>query len=141
MISNWTRDLTLLTNGPSTLSDEETGLLQRQGIAIVETEVDRFEHENGTVRRVVFKDGTGLAVRALYAKPEFVQHCDIPEGLGCELTEHGYIQVSETCKTTVDGVYACGDNSNAIRAVSMAVASGTMAGATINRELTGEAFL
>lgn len=141
MISNWTGDLTLLTNGASTLKSEDAELLQKRGIRVIETEVDRFEHENGTVRKIFLRDGTGLSVKALYAKPEFVQHCDIPEGLGCELTEHGYIRVSETGRTTVDGVYACGDNSNAIRAVSMAVASGTMAGATINRELTGETFV
>jgi thioredoxin reductase len=141
MISNWTSDLTLLTNGTSTLKSADAELLQKRGITIVETEVDRFGHENGTVRKIFLKDGTELSVKALYAKPAFVQHCDIPEGLGCELTEHGYIRVSETGKTTVDGIYACGDNSNAIRAVSIAVASGTMVGATINRELTGETFL
>lgn len=141
MISNWTGDLTLLTNGASTLTSEQAALLKKRNIRIIETEVDRFGHENGAVHRIFLKDGTELAVKALYAKPAFVQHCDIPEGLGCELTEHGYINVSETGKTTVDGVYACGDNSSGIRAVSMAVASGTMAGATINRELTGELFV
>lgn len=141
MISNWTGDLTLLTNGASTIKAEDAALLQKRGIAIVETEVDRFGHENGAVQRIFLKDGTELAVKALYAKPEFVQHCDIPEGLGCELNEHGLIRTSETGKTTVDGVYACGDNSSGIRSVSIAVAAGTMAGATINRELTGETFI
>ena len=41
--------------------------------------------------------------------------------------------------TSVPGVYACGDASN-MRAVSVAVSSGTVAGAVINFDLIQESF-
>jgi thioredoxin reductase len=43
-------------------------------------------------------------------------------------------------KTTVEGVFACGDNSSMVRSVANAVATGSMAGAMINMELSKEGF-
>jgi len=60
--------------------------------------------------------------------------------LGCELTEHGYIKVDMFQKTSVSGVYACGDNCTMMRAIASAVYSGNLAGAMTNKELTDERF-
>ena len=81
-----------------------------------------------------------MALKALYARPPFKQHCDIPESLGCEITDEGYIKIDPTQKTTIPGVYACGDNTIRMRSVANAVAMGTTAGAMVNRELVVEAF-
>ena len=43
-------------------------------------------------------------------------------------------------KTNVAGVFASGDNSTIARAVSVSVAAGTMAGASINKELVEDSF-
>ena len=69
-----------------------------------------------------------------------VEHSDIPVSLGCELTEHGYIKVDDFQKTTVPGIYACGDNSNMMRSIANAVYSGNVTGVVVNRELTSEQF-
>lgn len=89
---------------------------------------------------IVFEDNSSMAFDAVYAAVPFVQHSDIPVALGCELTENGHIKVDGAGKTTVDGVFACGDNSSMMRSVSSAVFTGSMAGAMINRELTEEEF-
>ena len=41
MINNWTKDLTLYTNGKSTLTDEETNKLKDNNINIIELEIDK----------------------------------------------------------------------------------------------------
>ena len=43
-------------------------------------------------------------------------------------------------KTTVSDVFACGDNVNMMRSVANAVATGNLAGAMANNELTVEQF-
>jgi thioredoxin reductase len=43
-------------------------------------------------------------------------------------------------KTSVNNVFACGDNSSMMRAVANAVATGNMTGAVVNRELASESF-
>ena len=77
---------------------------------MVEKEIERFEHRNGQVQHIIVKDGTKSAVKAIYAPGTFVQHCKIPESLGCELTEEGYIKIDHFQQTTIEGVFAVGDN-------------------------------
>lgn len=139
-ISNWTKDLTLFTNGPSTLTPEQTAKLKSHHIHIVETGVEKLEHTNGQLERIRFKDGTTTALKAIYSHIPFEQHCSIPQILGCELTEDGYIKVDPLQKTTVPGVFACGDNTTRMRTVANAVAMGALAGMMLNKELVFEEF-
>ena len=140
LISNWTKDLRLLTNGKSTLTLEQTQILKKHQIKIIEDEIDSFEHENGNIQNVIFKNQSNIDVKAIYHKPPFEQHCKLPESLGCNLTEQGLINVDMMQKTNIPGVYASGDCVIQARSVAMAVSSGSFAGASINRELIEESF-
>lgn len=140
LVANLTTDLTLFTNGPSTLSSAQQAALQKRNIAVVETEIAGIEHRNGRLQRVLLKDGLAVPLNAMYAKIPFEQHCEIPVQLGCALTEQGYLAVDMLGRTSVPGVYAAGDNTAMMRAVSLAVAGGGMAGAGINKELVEELF-
>jgi thioredoxin reductase len=140
LISNWTKDLTLFTNGPSTLTAEQTAKIKSHHIKIVENEIGKLEHTDGHLQHIIFKDGTTSSLKALYARSPFVQHCTIPELLGCELTEEGFIKIDALLKTTVHGAFACGDNTTRMRSVANAVGMGTMVGAIVNREMIVEEF-
>ena len=140
LISNWTEDLTLFTNGISTLTAEQTGKIERHNIRIVETEIEKLEHTNGHLQNVIFKDGTTFPIKALYARSPFEQHCTIPEVLGCQLTDEGYIEVDPLQRTTVPGIFACGDNITRMRSVANAVAMGTAAGIVVSKEIIFEDF-
>ncbi len=141
MIHNWTKDLTIFTNGNSTLSKDQTKQLKKNKIQIIETEVASLEHTNGQLKQLVLKDKSVIKLHAIYGKPKFEQHCAIPKQLGCEITELNYIKVDALQKTTIDGIYACGDNSTMMRTVSYAVAMGGLAGVMASRELIDETFL
>ena len=140
LISNWTKDLTLYTNGISTLTTEQTEKLERHHIAIVETAVERLEHSNGYLQNIILSDGTKSLVKAMYAHCSFKQHCEIPQALGCELTDDGYIKTDAFQKTTIDGIFACGDNITHIRTVANAAAMGTTTGILVNKEIIAEKF-
>lgn len=140
LIHHWTKDLTLFTNGPAVLTEEQQLQLESHGIALVEKEISAIEHREGYIKHLLFKDGSKAPLKALYAKIPFVQHSKIPAQLGCELTEHGFIKADAFQKTTVPGVYVCGDSCTMMRSVSNAVATGTMAGAMLNKEMVDEAF-
>lgn len=140
LISNWTKDLTLFTNGTSTLSAEQTEKIKSHHIEIVETEIEKLEQTNGHLQKIIFKDGTTFPLKALYARSPFEQHCAIPETLGCELTEEGYVKIDHSQRTSVHGIFACGDNTSRMRTVANAVAMGTTAGMMTNKELVYEAF-
>lgn len=140
LVNNLTNNLTIVTNGNSKFSDEQLSKLQNHNIEVIQTEITEVKHQGGHLQSVVFSDGKTLELNALYAALPFVQSSDIPISLGCKLTEMGYIQVDDFKKTTVNGVYACGDNSTMMRSVANAVATGNIAGAVANMELTQEFF-
>ena len=135
LISNWTKDLTLFTNGTSTLSSEQQEKLNTHQIKIVEKEIEKFDHNSGQIQQIVFKDGTKTSIKAIYAPSPFEQHCKIPEAMGCELTEEGYLKIDKMQETTIKGVFAIGDNAAKMRTVANAVAMGTTAGMTISKQM------
>ena len=140
LISNWTKDLTLFTNGKSLLTLEQSTKLKNRHIEIVEKEIRKLDHNNGRLQRIIFKDGTISFISALYTRPPFEQHCPIPMTLGCELSQDGYIKIDPSQKTIIHGIYACGDNTTRIRTVANAVAMGTTAGMMVNKEIIFEEF-
>lgn len=135
LISNWTKDLTLFTNGIASLTHNQLDLLNKNKISVVEKEIKALEHTNGQISEVVFTDGTHRSMNALYAPRPFEQHCNIPESLGCEITSEGYIKTDGFQQTSVPGIYACGDNTTRTRTVANAVAMGTAAGMAASKKL------
>jgi len=140
LISNWTKDLTVYTNGKSVLTEQQQTKLESHKISITETEVDRIEHKNGFIEQIIFKGGAETTIKAIYARLPFVQHSPVLQSMGCELTEEGYIKIDDAQKTTVYGVYACGDNASKMRTVANAVSMGTTTGLMLNKELIEEDF-
>lgn len=140
LISNWTKDLTLYTNGKSDLTAAQTEILQEHGFTIEEKVVKRIVHENGQIEKIIFNDGAEANLNVLYARLGFTQHCSIPEDLGCEMTEQGHIKADMFMKTTIPGIYACGDNISPMRSIANAVYNGSVTGAVLNMELINESF-
>lgn len=140
LVNNLTDNLTILPSKKSEFTAEQTAKLNKHNIEVIEKEITEIEHENGHIKNVIFKDGRKISFDAVYSSIPFQQHSDIPVSLGCELTEQGYIKVDNFQKTTIKGVFACGDNSTMMRSVAYAVASGGITGSMANKELTDEEF-
>ncbi len=139
-ILNWTKNITLFTNGKSTLTEQQTKTLKKHHVQIIEKEIARFEHTKGYIEKVIFKDKSAQSIKAVYARVPFEQHCSIPEKLGCTLNDNGYINSDHFQKTEVDGIYACGDNTTRMRTVANAVSMGTTAGMMVNKAFILENF-
>lgn len=139
LIQHWSSDLTLFTNGASTLSEAQHQAIVNKGIGLVEKNIAEIVHEKGYLKQLVFEDGSSQPLTALFAKIPFALYTEtIPSE--CKLTDMGYIQVDALQKTNIPGLYAAGDCTYPFRALAMAVASGTMAGAAMNKEWIEELF-
>ncbi|MEC5171985.1 MULTISPECIES: NAD(P)/FAD-dependent oxidoreductase [Chryseobacterium] len=139
LVFNLSKDLSLFTNGECTLNEEQIERFSQNKINIVEDEIKEIVHENGNIRKIVFKNGSEKALEALYAKIPFEQNINT-EDLQLELTEHGFIKIDHFHKTSTDGVFACGDNTTMMRSVANAVAQGNFTGAIVNKELSEDGF-
>lgn len=140
LINNLTSKLTIITQGQADFNEEQLQKIKQNSINIIEKEVGEILHQSGEIKTLIFKDGTKVNFDAAYTAIPFEQHSDIPKSLGCEFTEMGHIKVDAFQKTTIPGVYACGDNSSMMRSVANAVANGNIVGAMVNNELTMERF-
>ncbi|HYC29085.1 MAG TPA: NAD(P)/FAD-dependent oxidoreductase [Chitinophagaceae bacterium] len=140
LVNNLTSDMTILTSGKAEFTEEQIKKLANHQVQIIEKDLSEIEHKNGRITNVVFKDGDKISFNAVYAAIPFVQHSDIPVQLGCELTELGHIKVDGFQKTTIEGVFVCGDNSSMMRSVANAVGTGNLVGAVVNKALTDEQF-
>lgn len=140
LISNWSGKLILFTDGTSTLTEEQTKKIQSYNIRIIEQKIKRIQHTSGTIDKIELENGEFVKLDAIFGRPVFEQHCSIPNELGCEIAEAGFIKTDGFQRTTIPGIYAAGDNANFFRAVSAAVAAGNKAGAVINKDLIEESF-
>ncbi len=136
LIQQWSKQLTLFTNGPATLTPDQLDQLTRLNVPIVEPTVRQMVHRQGYVQHLLADDGTTYPLDALFVRPIIAKSNPLADQLGCVSNGMNLIEVTEFGQTNVVGVYAAGDNSTMLRAVSAAVANGTKAGAFLNRELT-----
>jgi thioredoxin reductase len=140
LILNWTADLTVFTNGPANFTPEQEAQLTAHQVRVITKPITHFQQEKGQIQEVVFEDGSRESITAMYARPPFTQHSDLPALLGCNIDEMGFITVDEFQQTNVPGIYAAGDNTTRLRAVSAAIGGGGKAGAFINHALIQERF-
>lgn len=140
LISNWTKDLTIYTNGKVELTGEQVKKISSHNIEIVENKIVQIDHNKGYINKLVFENGSSAELTALYARLPFIQHSQLPEKLGCQLTPEGYIKIDPAQKTSVPGVFACGDSTTRMRTVANAVSMGTTTGLMVNKELIEETF-
>jgi thioredoxin reductase len=136
-LRGWTRDVTVLTNGALSISDDMRERLASAGVRVDERPIERLAGHDGELRRVQFTDGHAIDVDVLFAHPAQRQ-VDLVRSLNVALDEKGYVRVDDTRATSVPGIYAAGDLLSPAQAAVLGAASGMFAAASINRELTVE---
>ncbi|MCD1258983.1 NAD(P)/FAD-dependent oxidoreductase [Paenibacillus athensensis] len=141
LIAGWTSDFVVCTNGPDGLSEEQRAELREHRVVWHESPIRRIESADGIVRQVVLEDGTALACRGIFFKPELVCGSELPAALGCRLTEAGAVVVDEFGKTNVPGVYSAGDAASRMYQAVAAAAMGAFAAAAMNNEMNLEAWV
>ena len=134
MLLQWSRDVLLLTGGPGELGSSDRDTLTRQGVRIIDTPVQRVDGDDHVVR-ITLADGRVEQRSALFVRPTQELASDLPQRIGCELTEAGHIRVGSDLQTSVPGVYAAGDATTPLQQIVVAAASGAQAAMMINRDL------
>ncbi len=138
LISQWSPDVIVFTNGVGEISVDAETALERRGIRTERRTVAAIEGERGEMTAVVLCDGERVARRGGFVRPTWSTSCDYAAGLGIGIDDEGFVTVDPDGRTTVPGVYAAGDSASP-GPVQMIVAagSGARAAATINRDLIG----
>ncbi len=135
---NVTGDVDLLTRGAEpTWSDETAAQLESHPVEIVPEDISGVENDpdSGWLEALEFEDGSRREYRGGFAMYGSDYNTALAEGLGCELTESGEIDVDDHGRTSEDGVFAVGDITPGHNQVPVAMGQGAKAGLAIHKEL------
>jgi thioredoxin reductase len=133
LLTDW-GNVTLLVNSALELRQEDRSTLERRGVTIEEVPIDRIEGHAD----VAMVDGRLLRFAGLFTAARTSPSSSLAEALGCALEETPtgvQVRTDGESKTSVTGVFACGDVAQAPHSVSLAVGNGAMAGAQVHRSL------
>jgi thioredoxin reductase len=134
LLRQWSDNLTWCIDGDE-VTDEQRERARRHGIKVIDTKISKLEGTGEQIERIVFEDGSTLALKAMFIAPKLSHPMPFAEQLGCKVSAHGIIEIDPLGRTNIPGVYAAGDLANGARSVAASVAHGSAAGAGINFDL------
>jgi thioredoxin reductase len=139
LISRWSANVVVVTDGPGHLTDYARQRLRRQGIAVRQVPIARLVGTPKTgLRCVEFEDGSFLECKALFLHPPQEQRSPLAADLGARITGKGAVWVDKNAQTTIPGLYAAGDMVPGQQQALLAAASGSKAAICLNEALTKE---
>jgi thioredoxin reductase len=143
LLRTWSDDVTLFTNGPAELDEQGAASLAAAGVTVDERPVAGLRGPGSDLEALVFADGSEQRCDGLLVPVVLHQRSDLPGQLGAELAEPGMlaadaIVVDPMLRPTVPGLYAAGDLDGEMPAVAKAIASGSLAAASIVRDQVEE---
>ncbi|AYJ90438.1 NAD(P)/FAD-dependent oxidoreductase [Bacillus safensis] len=139
LLSNWTKDLIVFTNG-HVLAEEDKVLLTAHSIQVIDVPIVSIGHDNGQLRSLQLANGETVEREGGFVASEFKQSAPFAEKLGCQMTKNTGIETDILGRTTVSGVFACGDNLGGPAQLVLAAAAGSQAGMGVIHELVQEEF-
>jgi thioredoxin reductase len=140
MLSGWTNQYTICTDGPDEWTDEQREELKQHNVPTFDSPIQRIESSDGMVQRVVLEDGTIIPCTGIFFAPKLVTGSDLPQAIGCQITEAGTIIVDGFGKTNIPGIYSAGDAASELYQAITAASLGALAGVSINGELLAETW-
>lgn len=142
LLSNWSSDVIVFTNGHQVLSETEKEVLNRQHMTVVEKKIEHLHSKEGQLQSIRLETGEEIQRSAGIVMTDLIQSAPFAKQLGCEITSNGGVKVDSLGRTTVKGIYACGDTSlSAPAQLVIAAGEGSKAAAGVIADLVEEAFL
>ncbi|MGE7271115.1 NAD(P)/FAD-dependent oxidoreductase [Brevibacillus panacihumi] len=140
LLSGWTNRFTICTNGPDELTEAQREELRQHRVPVFNTPIRSIDSIDGMVQQVVLEDGTTIPCEGIFFSPELVTGSDLPQSIGCHITEAGMVVVDDFGRTNIPGVYSAGDAASRQYQAIAAAAKGAFTAAAINNELNLEAW-
>ncbi len=138
LISQWSSDLIVFTNGAALVTEPEQAALARRGVRIERRPIADVVGERGRMTGVLLADGETIPREAGFVRPEWSPAIGYLDGLGVRLDASGLIAVDGRGRTSVAGIYAAGDSTApGPEQLIIAAGHGAQVAAALNRDLLG----
>ncbi|MDO7845144.1 NAD(P)/FAD-dependent oxidoreductase [Hymenobacter sp. M29] len=139
LVSRWSPDIVVLTDGPGHLTPNARRRLRRQKISIREEPIARLiGSPKRELQGIEFEDGSRLERAALFLHAPQLQRSALAADAGARLTSKGAVWVDAGMETSIPRLYAAGDTTPGTQQALLAAADGNRAAILINESLTRE---
>jgi len=136
LLSQWSRDLVVFTNGVGVVSEGDEARLGELGIRVDRRLVADVAGDRDGVTGVVLADGETIPRVGVFVRPQYTPALDYIEPLGVARDSDDLIVVDAVGRTSVTGVYAIGDcTPPGPQQLIVAAGQGGIVAAAINRDL------
>jgi thioredoxin reductase len=136
LLSQWSRDLIVFTQGIGQVSEADEAMLAERGIRVDRREVADVAGDRDGLSGVVLADGETIARDAAFVRPDYETALDYAAGLQLALDSEGLIVVDAAGRTSTAGAYAIGDATPpGPQQLIVAAGDGAEVAAVINRDL------
>ncbi|GLO64576.1 MULTISPECIES: NAD(P)/FAD-dependent oxidoreductase [Oceanobacillus] len=140
-LSNWSKDIIVCTNGNQVLTEEQKRSFAKNGIQVLEEEIDELIGNNGQLQKIRFISGEEILREGGLVTVGLEQASPFAESLGCVMSDNGGIKTDGLGRTSIPGIYASGDATISTPSqLIMAAGEGNKVGAMIVSDLIDESF-
>ncbi len=138
LLTQWTDDLIVFTNGVASVSDDEERALARLGVRVERRAIDDVVGEKGVMTGVRLADGTVVERAGGFVRPLWTPAVSFADALDLDRDSDGYLVTDVHGRTSVPGVYAAGETTApGPQQLIVAAGSGAVVAAAVNRDLIG----
>jgi thioredoxin reductase len=138
VISQWSSDLIVFTNGIGTISDGDEAALAARGIRVERRPISDVVGDKTGLTGVLLADGETIPRTGGFVRPIWETRLDYASSLGLAETADELVAADADGRTSVPGVFAAGDLvPPGPHQLIVAAGAGARAAAVINRYLIG----
>ncbi|POH62334.1 pyridine nucleotide-disulfide oxidoreductase [Cryobacterium zongtaii] len=138
LISQWTDDLIVFTNGVGQVTDPDEAALAARGIRVDRRPLTDVVGERGAMTGIQVADGEFVAREGGFVRPKYEAAATFAASLTPTTDAAGLLVVDAQGRTSVPGLYAAGDTTPpGPEQLLVSAGEGARAAVAINRELLG----
>ncbi|TFC01088.1 NAD(P)/FAD-dependent oxidoreductase [Cryobacterium adonitolivorans] len=138
LISQWTADLIVFTNGVGRVTEADEAGLASRGIRVDRRPLTDVVGERGAMTGIQVGDGEFVAREGGFVRPRYEAAATFAAALNPATDAAGLLVVDAQGRTSVSGLYAAGDTTPpGPEQLLISAGEGTRAAVAINRDLLG----
>lgn len=138
LLTQWTDDLIVFTNGVAPVGEDEERTLARLGVRVERRPIDDVVGERGVMTGVRLADGTLVERAGGFLRPVWSPSLSFVDALDLDRDADGYLLTDADGRTSLPGVYAAGETTApGPQQLIVAAGSGAVVAAAVNRDLIG----
>lgn len=136
LLSQWSDDIIVFTNGIGTVSDTDAAALASRGIRVDRRPLGDVAGDQSGLTGIVTADGETIPRTAAFVRPVYEPRLDYVDQLGLDTDDHGFLIVDPGGRTSVPGVYAAGDSTvPGPRQLIVSAGQGAVVASALNTDL------